>query len=228
LQTGLRKVDRKPLVFALVLDPIAAGAGKSDNDHRPNVTGVYLDFPYGEVVRTVREILPKARRVGTLFTPGEVNSVVARRRFERALAQEGLALVSVPVNAPTEVSDAALNLCQSGIDVLCQVSDSQTNASFPAIARACEATKTPLFSFAAGQTKNGAILTVGSDYTENGREAGQLVAEVIRGKDPSVIPFRAASKAHREVNLDNARRYGVEIPAAWLEKADEVLPAGRK
>jgi ABC-type uncharacterized transport system substrate-binding protein len=228
LQCGLRKVDRKPLVFGLVLDPFAAGAGKSSTDHRPRVTGVYLDFPYAEVAKTIRQVLPEARRVGSLFTPGEVNSVVARDRFAAALKAEGLELVSLPVNAATEVSDAALNLCRSRIDVLCQLSDSQTNASFPAIARACETTKTRLFSFAAGQVRNGAILSVGSDYTENGRETGLLAAEVIRGKDPSAIPFRSGSKAFRAVNLDTARRFGVTVPADWLRKADEVLPAASK
>ena len=81
LQAALRKVDRKPVVFAVVLDPIAAGAGKSDADHRPEVTGAYLAFPYAAMARTVREVLPRLRRVGTLFTPGEVNSVVARQAF---------------------------------------------------------------------------------------------------------------------------------------------------
>jgi ABC-type uncharacterized transport system substrate-binding protein len=225
LQSGLRKVDRKPLIFALVLDPIAAGAGRSDVDHRPKVTGVYLQFPYAEVVRTIRQVLPGARRVGTLFTPGEVNSVVARQHFQSALEKEGLALVSLPVNAATEVSDAALNVCQSRIDVFCQISDSQTNASFPAIARACDTTRTPLFSFNPAQVTSGAILAVGSDFAENGREAGLLMAEVIRGKDPSAIPFRAASKSRRAVNLDTARRYGVAIPAEWLKQADLILPA---
>ena len=51
LQAALRKIDRKPIVFAGVLDPIAAGAGKSDTDHRPNVTGVYLDFPYAPMAQ---------------------------------------------------------------------------------------------------------------------------------------------------------------------------------
>ena len=59
LQAALRKVDRKPIVFAGVLDPIAAGAGKSDTDHRPNVTGAYLAFPYAAMARTVREVLPQ-------------------------------------------------------------------------------------------------------------------------------------------------------------------------
>jgi ABC-type uncharacterized transport system substrate-binding protein len=228
LQGALRKIDQKPLIFALVLDPIAAGAGRSNTDHRPRMSGVYLDFPYTEVVATIREVLPRARRVGTLFTPGEVNSVVARRRFEEALRPAGLTLISLPVNAPTEVSDAALNVCQSGVDVLFQISDAQTTASFPAIVRACETTRVPLFSFAPGLVKIGAILAVGSDFTENGREAGLLLAEVLRGKDPGAIPFRASPKARRSVNLDTARHYGIEIPADWLRKADEVLPAGTK
>jgi ABC-type uncharacterized transport system substrate-binding protein len=69
---------------------------------------------------------------------------------------------------------------------------------------------------------------VGSDFTENGREAGLLTAEVIRGRDPTATPFRAAAKARRAVNLDTARRYGVTIPADWLRTADLVLPAGMK
>ncbi len=207
LQAALRKIERKPLVFALVLDPFAAGAGKSETDHRANVTGVYLAFPYADVARTIREVLPLARRVGTLFSPGEVNSVIARQRFEDALKELGLSLVSMPVNAPSDVSDAALALCQSGIDIFCQLSDNLSNASFPAISSACEIAKTPLFTFASGQIKIGAILAVGSDYAENGREVGLLVAQVIRGKDPTATPFQASTKIRRSVNLDNARRY---------------------
>jgi ABC-type uncharacterized transport system substrate-binding protein len=225
LQAALRRVDRKPVVFAVVLDPFAAGAGKSESDHRRDVTGVYLAFPYAAMVRTIREVLPKARRVGTLFTPGEVNSVLCRQRFEEPLKGEGLELVSLPVNSPTEVSDAALSLCQSGVDVVCQIADNLCNSSFPAIARACEMAKMPLFTFSPSQVKGGAVLGVGSDFAENGREAGQLVAEVIRGGDPSRIPFRATTRISRSVNLDNARRLGVSVPGEWIKTAGEVVPA---
>ena len=76
------------------------------------MTGVYLAFPYAEVARTIREVMPKARRIGTLFSPGELNSVIARHRFEDALKKQGLSLESKPVNAASEVSDAALALCR--------------------------------------------------------------------------------------------------------------------
>jgi putative ABC transport system substrate-binding protein len=189
------------------------------------VTGAYLAIPYSEMVRTIREVAPRAKRIGTLFTPGETNSMVARQRFEEVVKKEGLELLSLPVNGATDVADTALTVCQSGVDIFCQISDSLTNSSFPAIARACESTKTPLFSFSPGQIKTGAILAVGSDYSENGREAGLIVAEVIGGKDPSRIPFRAAKKIRRSVNLDTARRFGITVPERWVRQADEVLPA---
>ena len=61
--------------------------------------------------------------------------MIARQRFEDALKKQGLSLESTPVNAPSEVSDAALAFCQSKIDVFCQLSDGLTNASFPAISQ---------------------------------------------------------------------------------------------
>jgi putative ABC transport system substrate-binding protein len=85
-------------------------------------------------------------------------------------------------------------------------------------------TKTPLFTFSPSQVKGGAALGMGTDFAENGREAGLLVAEVIRGKDPSRIPFRAATRTRRSVNLDNARRLGVSVPAEWIQTADQVIP----
>jgi putative tryptophan/tyrosine transport system substrate-binding protein len=123
------------------------------------------------------------------------------------------------------VSDAALTLCQSGVDVVCQISDNLSNSSFPAIARACEMAKTPLFTFSPSMVKSGAILGLGTDYAENGHDAGILAAGVIRGKDPSQIPFRATAKTRHTVNLDNARRLAISIPAEWVKTADLVIPA---
>jgi ABC-type uncharacterized transport system substrate-binding protein len=189
------------------------------------VTGVGLAFPYAAIARTIREISPRARRVGTLFTPGEINSVLARDRFVEPLKNEGLELVSAPVNGPTEVGDAALSLCRSGVDLICQIADGLTSATFPAIVRACEMTKKPLFTFSPSQVKRGAVLAVGNDFAENGRDAGMLAAEVIRGNDPARIPFRATTKISRSVNLESARRFGVTVPEDWVKKADEVVGA---
>ncbi len=83
----------------------------------------------------------------------------------------------------------------------------------------------PLFTFSPSLVKSGAILGLGSDFAENGHDAGLLAAQVIRGNKPSQIPFHASKKIRRSVNLDNARRLGVKIPPEWIKTADLVVPA---
>ena len=73
--------------------------------------------------------------------------------------------------------------------------------------------------------KSGAILGLGSDFAENGRDGGVLAAQVIRGEQPSRIAFHASKKVRRSVNLDNARRLGVVISPEWIKTADLVLPS---
>ena len=106
-----------------------------------------------------------------------------------------------------------------------QISDNLSTKSFPAITRACAMARTPLFTFSPSLVKSGAILGLGSDYAENGRDAGVLAAQVIRGSAPSQIPFHATTRIRRSVNLDNARRLGVVIPPEWIKAADLVVPS---
>jgi putative ABC transport system substrate-binding protein len=175
------------------------------------------------MIEAVRGVMPTVRRIGTLYSPGEVNSSLARERFLAMLKAGGLELVSVPVSSPTEVSDAAASLCQSGVDAVCQISDNLSNSSFPAISRACESARMPLFTFSPAYVNRGAVVGVGCNFEENGREAGLLVAEVIRGRDPARIPFAVTTKVTRSANLDVARRLGLTVPRDWLKTASQMI-----
>jgi ABC-type uncharacterized transport system substrate-binding protein len=69
LQAALRRARNVPIVFTFVSDAVAAGAGRSNADHLPNVTGVPTTGAYGDLLDIVRACLPNARRIGTLFVP---------------------------------------------------------------------------------------------------------------------------------------------------------------
>ena len=107
LQAAMRQTSSVPIVFTFVADPIVAGAGQSMTDHRANVTGVYVAGAYPEVVAMVRECLPQARSIGTLFVPTEVNTVYHKDQTTAEASKLGMELVSVPVATATEISDAA-------------------------------------------------------------------------------------------------------------------------
>src|SRR5690606_41982812 len=67
LQAAIRRTSTVPIVFTVVADAVAPGAGTNDTDHLPNVTGVYLVGAYPELIDVIAEVMPNARRLGSLY-----------------------------------------------------------------------------------------------------------------------------------------------------------------
>jgi putative ABC transport system substrate-binding protein len=69
LQAALIAGRRAPIVFSSVATPFLVGAGKSATDHLPFVTGVASTGPIRQTVDFIHRVLPRAKRIGTLWTP---------------------------------------------------------------------------------------------------------------------------------------------------------------
>lgn len=189
LQAALPKASNVPVVFSLVASAVLAGAGRSAQDHLPNVTGIETTSDYEGLARAVREIMPKARRVGTLFTPAEVNSVFNKDRWTEAARAVGLEVIAVPATTSAEVSDAALAMVSRQLDAVCQISDNLSMVSFASILNAARRSRLPVFGFQSVQVRDGAVAAVARDYTDAGRDTAALMARIMRGESPSRIPF---------------------------------------
>jgi len=223
LQAALQRGGGLPIVFTFVADAIAAGAGRSNEDHLLNVTGVPTAAAYEDMVSLIQECLPNARQLGTLFVPAEVNSVYSKDQIAKAAAQRGMELTTVAANTSAEVSDAALALTTRHIDAICQVGGNLTTAAFTSIAQAAQRAKVPVFSFLSGELRNGATIVAARDYFDGGREAGLMTARIMRGERPASMPFQPLHKTRLLVNLDAARAVGFTVPAALLQRADKVI-----
>lgn len=223
LQAALQKARNLPIVFTYVASPVAAGAGRSDAEHLPNVTGVYLTLEYEKVMAIFRECLPNARVVGSLFVPSEVNTVFHKDQLTAAASKAGLEVLTVPVSTSTDIADAALALTGQKLDALIQIPGNLIAASFATIAQAAQRARLPVFAFTGSQARSGAVVTLSRDYFDNGREGGLLAARVMRGENPAQIPFRPVSKTVLIVNLEAARAVGFTIPPALVKRADEVI-----
>ena len=171
----------------------------------------------------LKRCLPNARRLGTLYTPSEINSEFYKGQLEELTKKNGMTLETVGVSASGEVADAALALCSRGLDVVCQLSDNLTGASFTSIAEAAKRYRLPLVAFAQGQAQKGAFMTVSRDFYDGGVESALIVARVLRGEDPATIPFKFVTRTRYIYNVKRAAELGITIPADLLAKADEVI-----
>lgn len=220
LQAAMRRIDRTPIVFSLVADPVLAGAGTSATEHRANLTGVSTLGDYPRMVDAILQVMPRVKVIGTVFCPGEINSVYNRDQFAKELAKHGITLESAAADRATDFSQAADTLVARHVDMVAQIPDALSTSAFPALGRVCERTRTPLFSFTTSHLRAGAMLTVARDFEMLGRQAAHQVDRILRGEDPAKMPFEDPTRTITAFNPDRAKLYGVEIPPAFAAKAD--------
>ncbi len=223
LQAASRRGKNTPVVFTMVANPFSAGVATSDTDHLAHVTGAYGAQDSDCMMPILKQLLPNAKRLGTLFSPAEVNSVSNHDLLSAAIQKTGVPLVSVGINTSSEVPDAAQSLCSQDIDAICLTNSNLATSSFPSIAQPAKKAKKPIFAFVGSMSKQGAAVVLARDYYDMGHSAGGLAAQVMRGESPAKIALSPVKKNRLLINLDAARDSGITIPPELLKAADDVI-----
>lgn len=219
LQAALRQAGPLPMVFSSVGDGVRAGAGTSEADHLPNVTGITTRSPFEGMARLIRESVPRVRAVGTLFSPAEINSELYREWFAEALKAEGLELVSVPVTTSADIAEATTALLRSDIQLVAQISDNTTRPGFAQIVRRSRDAGIPFFCFDSAGMSDGATLSLARDYYENGVEAAAVAIRVLRGESPGGIPFTNTRTETLAIHPDRLKDYTITLSPDLLRRA---------
>jgi len=222
LQVVAKKITDIPVVFTVVADPVVAGAGTSFTDHRPNITGISTLGDYDGMIRWLKKIIPDVQRIGTLFSPGEANSVKNKNDLKEFAEAAGIELIAVPVNSSAEIVDATLALAGNQPEVICQIIDNLTSAAFSGIAKVAGEQKIPVFGFVSDQSDKGAVLVVSRNYIQAGIDAVNLAVKIFNGADPDTLDFEFVSKTDILINTEAAEKYGISFPEALLNNPDVV------
>jgi len=207
------------IVFTYCYDPVAAGAGKSFTDHLPNVTGVGSFPPVEATVDLIQKLVPGVKAVGTVYNSSEANSVkvisVARDIFRK----RGILLQEVTATNTSEVYQAAQVACYRNVQAIWVTGDNTVLESFDAVAKATTDAKLPLFINDPEFTSRGALACVGLGWYPAGLAGGALAARVLRGEDPSTIPFQEVAEQKLVLNQQAASRLGIVFPPDVLKEA---------
>ncbi len=226
LQAAVQRAKAVPVIFHLLSDPFAAGAGTSDSNHLPNITGVYSPG-FGDPEQTrrvdmIRQVVPKARRIGILFSPEEALSVSFKDRMTTAAGQAGLRVTAVPVSNVGEVGDATRSLCTQKVDAI-ELFGNVAHAGFASLIKVAKECRVPVFSPSPFEVVQGAILSFYPDFQEGGVQAGKMIARVLKGESPASIPFYRVQTTRLVVNAGDASKIGITMPPELLKQADSVV-----
>jgi putative tryptophan/tyrosine transport system substrate-binding protein len=208
-----------PVVFCMVLNPVAGGLIPSMQSSGANLTGVSLDIPPRLQFEAFKSVVPSIRRVGVLYNPRDTGEVV--QSAERAAREMGLELVLVPVTSAEKLQDGARAL-DAKIDALWAVADStvfSSERSTEFLLRKTIEQKLPFMGLSPAFVKAGALLALGVDYKDVGLQCGEVATQVLGGQAPSSIPIAVPRKVTLYLNATVAKAIGVSIPRDVMERA---------
>ena len=225
LTAACSTVKKKNVVFHYVYDPIAAGAGTSRTDHLPYITGVGSFPPVDDTVKTIQQLVPGVKNVGTLYNSSEANSRKVMSVAREAFAKARIQLEEVTITSSSEVLQAAQTLVSRGAQAMWITGDNTALQGFTAIGKAARDARLPLIINDPEFTGKGALVAVGLGWYESGLAAGKIAGRVLRGEKPAAIPFEEIAVQQLVVNDDAVARLGIRIPAAMAQKATHVKDA---
>jgi len=203
LQAAVQRVKTLPIVFNILSDPFAAGAGTSDSNHLANITGVYShgfgDPEQTKRVELIKRVVPKVKRIGILFSPGEPLSVGLKDKMTKAAKTAGLGVEAMPINSVSEGTEAVTALIGKKVDAI-EIYGNAAHGAFESIIQVAREHKVPVFSPSPFEILKGATAAFYPDFQEGGVEAGKMIARILKGESPGAIPFYRLTKTKEQVS----------------------------
>ena len=214
-------MQKVPMLFTAVTDPVSAGLVKDLQRPGANITGVSDMLPVGSHLAMVKEFLPGLEKLGFLYNAGEVNSKILVPLFQAEGKALGVEIITASVTKSSEVYQAVKSLVGK-VDAVFIPTDNTVVSALESAIKVCEQNKLPLFNADVDSVKRGSIAAMGFDYYQHGYQTGALALRIAQGADPAVTPVETQEKLQLHINISAAGKMGVDIPAALLKRADKT------
>ncbi|WP_309082078.1 ABC transporter substrate-binding protein [Zhihengliuella sp.] len=219
-QALTQSVTGVPVVFSAVTDPVEASLVESLEAPGGNVTGTSDKNPVKEQLQLLQELSPKAKKVGIVYSSGEVNSQVQVDWAKEAADELGLTIEVAAISASSEVQQAAAGL---DVDAFYVPTDNAVVSALEGLLQVAQDKGVPVISADGSSVERGATATYGINYEKLGEQTGRMAARILDGEaDPATTPVETIEEVELYVNTTAAEKVGVEIPQEMLDEAAEV------
>lgn len=221
-QSMAAATKRIPIVYTAVSDPAAAKL--VDANHKPtqsNITGLSSQLPLAPQLDFIQQIMPSAKSIGYVYSPGEMNSVSLQQRLKADLPARQLNLVDMPANRPTDIA-MATNSLGGKAQLIYTSMDNNVASAFESMVGAANTLKLPIIASDEFSVRRGAAAAMGVNDYDFGRTTGKMVGKILDGASPSQVAPEVMNDLTLYVSPKHAKAQGLTLPDAVLQKAVNV------
>jgi putative tryptophan/tyrosine transport system substrate-binding protein len=192
-----------------------------------NVTGMTLvsHEQHIKVIELLKQALPAGRVIGILANPLSGSYRDYPALLSGALDLLGLSAVRVEARDQSSLEAAFETMVAAHVDAVLVTADPNFNRpvmrlKINELARQRRIAVVSLFD---AFTREGGLLSLGTDYQVIYRRAAVYVDKILRGAKPADLPIERPSVFKLIVNTRTAKALGLEISQTLLARADEVI-----
>ena len=225
-------ITKTPVIFGAVIDPKALGIVKDFVFPGTNYTGVSTFVSMKLEFATLKNLVPNAKKVGTILNKGEEQLTVTINEAKQIKGQFGIdELVVIPVDTlglnPAETEKELTKAAQSlvgKVDVIFIPGGAVTGSqASQAIINIANLNKIPTVAFSEPAVEGGATAGVVANLQDIGVRTADILNQVLSGVPTTSIPIFVQNMPDIIVNLGAAKKAGIEVPADLLDKATRVI-----
>ena len=214
-----------PIVFPVVVDPVANGYVESLARPGGNATG-FMISEYsmgGKWLELLKEIAPPVTRAAVIRDPttpsgiaqfGVIQAMAPSLRVEvNAINTRDAHELERDVAAFARFPNGSLIIAASGVAIRHR----------ELIITLAARHRLPAVYFASFFVTSGGLMSYGADLLDQYRRAAGYVDRILKGEKPADMPVQAATKYELVINLKTAKALGLTVPPSLLSRVDQVI-----
>jgi putative ABC transport system substrate-binding protein len=192
-----------------------------------NVTGIFTtggsDALTGKRLSLLKEVVPSVSRIGVMIAADDATEANVLRQLSSATGSLGLTYRTFEVGTSADLESAFAEAARDGLQALFISQNPFFFSRRVEVAAFAARAQLPVIYGFREHTEVGGLMSYGSSLSQSYRQAGRLVAKILKGAKPADLPFEQADKFELVVNNRTAKTLGLKIPDAFLRYADEVI-----
>jgi putative tryptophan/tyrosine transport system substrate-binding protein len=214
-----------PIVFNVADDPVELGLVATLARPGGNATGVSFLFNdlVGKHLGLLRELLPRAARIGLLVNPQNANADTLSKNAAAAAASTGTEIIVFRASDGGAIEDAFAALTRQRADALIVGADGYFFRRRVQLATLAARHAVPTVFTTREYAEAGGLMSYGTSLPEAFRMTGLYTARILKGAKPADLPVVQSTKFDFVINIPTARMLGLTVPDKLLATADEVI-----
>lgn len=209
-----------PVVMGGIGDPVGARLVKSMKHPGGNVTGVQSDNPVDQQLKLAKKFLPRAKTFGLIYTSSDTSAEYQAKQMERDARKLKINLKVYTISNSNDLNQVSQQML-SKVDAVMVPCDNLIASSMKTLVKNANAVNKPVFPGADTMVKDGGVASISLDQYGMGKVAAKMTARLLKGKKPQTMAVDDYNHGKPILNLKQAKRLGLTIPAGFQKEAQE-------